>query len=365
MNRKKEKFTNQSVWFSENDINIDNKINLKNLHGFVLPHASTKYTGKIISHTLQFKPIKSFDTVIIIYYPVSNTENVDNKYYHEYFVPFMSLKYCIKKYWNINKKIKYIGIDLKNNKNINKLKLSNSLVVLSVDFSHHLTLQNALKLEDKAAHSLMFRNLEDNDYNNIIDHKLSFEYLYNYLQRDYEFQWIGRTRSPGLKGVGYLSFLLIKNTNKDNKKIDGYYVTVYDEQMNSRECLGRYDKNTNNLDNFIVEVINKAKTTSRLTGGNNLDIPVTNYTITYLYEEKHKNFIRGYHAIRIKDGALYLPDVFLENTFNNGKWINKTNKNWQHGDFDLNPTLEKLNTKGMTNNNNYILYKTEIEHYDI
>mgnify|MGYP001198951000 CR=1 FL=1 len=51
-------------------------------------------------------------------------------------------------------------------------------------------------------------------------------------------------------------------------------------------------------------------------------IPITNYTITYLYKEKKsQNFIRGYHAI-LKN-ALFLPGVFLENTYENGKWIKK------------------------------------------
>lgn len=352
---------NSLNWFSEKDIYIKNIISIKNLHGYVLPHASTKYTGKVISHTLQFKPVKTFDTIFIVYLPVFNKKNVKNRYYHEYYVPYMSLKYCIKKYWNINKKIKFIPINLKSNTNINKLKISKSLIILSVDFSHHLPLKQALKLEDKASHSLMFKNLENNYYNEIIDHKLTFKYLYDNLKGDYLFQWIGRTRSSGLKGVGYLSFLLRKNIEKKN--IDGYYVTVYDKDMNTRECLGRYTNDILNIDDFIDNVIYKAKTTSRLTNGTGLNVPVTNYTITYLYEDNDNDFIKGYHAIKIIDGALYLPDVFLENTYDNGVWINYDDKEWKYGEFNINYTLKKLNNKGRTNSNEYILYKTEVEHY--
>ena len=50
-------------------------------------------------------------------------------------------------------------------------------------------------------------------------------------------QWVGRTRSPGHKGVGYLSYLI-----RDNKFEDpsGIFVTVYDKNMNSKECLGEW-----------------------------------------------------------------------------------------------------------------------------
>ena len=354
----------KNMWFSNNDIQISNIINIRNLHGYILPHAGTKYTGKIISETLQFKPSKFFDKVYIVYYPSGKKENINNKYYHEYYVPFMSLKYVIHKYWNIKHKIKFIKIDLRNDKKINELVLENALVILSIDFSHHLNLITALKLEDKAAHSLMSRNLEDNQYNKIIDDKISLEYLYNYINNNYQFQWVGRTRSPGLKGVGYLSFLLRKTNN--TKKIDGYYVTVYDKNMNSRECLGKYDNHKRNLSKFIEEVIHKAKTTSRLTGGEHLNIPLITYSITYLHEEKHKNFKRGYHAIQMKNGALYLPDVFLENTYDNGTWINKNkDTKWEYGDFNLQPTLNHLNRKGNTNISDYILYATTVVYYDI
>jgi predicted class III extradiol MEMO1 family dioxygenase len=38
-------------WFDSKHIVLDNIIKLNNIHGYVLPHASTKYTGHIISHT--------------------------------------------------------------------------------------------------------------------------------------------------------------------------------------------------------------------------------------------------------------------------------------------------------------------------
>ena len=37
--------------------------------------------------------------------------------------------------------------------------------------------------------------------------------------------------------------------------------------------------------NLIDKVISLAKSTSRLTNGNFLEIPITNYTVTYLYRD--------------------------------------------------------------------------------
>ena len=48
------------MWFNKNDITFKKKISLDDLHGYVLPHAGTKHTGNIISHTLRFKPKKDF-----------------------------------------------------------------------------------------------------------------------------------------------------------------------------------------------------------------------------------------------------------------------------------------------------------------
>lgn len=34
------------MWFNKNDIILKNKILIEDLHGYVLPHSSTKHTGK-------------------------------------------------------------------------------------------------------------------------------------------------------------------------------------------------------------------------------------------------------------------------------------------------------------------------------
>ena len=90
-----------NIWYSDNDLKINESIELSDIHGYVLPHAGTKYTGNIISHTLQFKPTKFFDKIYIIYYPSHKKPNIDDEYYHEYYVPYSSLKYIVRYQWKI------------------------------------------------------------------------------------------------------------------------------------------------------------------------------------------------------------------------------------------------------------------------
>jgi len=180
--------------------------------------------------------------------------------------------------------------------------------------------------------------------------------------------------------------------------------------MNARECLGNWYNNNDkkwsleNQNELRDKVIRLAQTTSRLTGGTNMQIPVSNYTVTYLYKDKYKDkdkdkskdkstmntFIRGYHGIL--HNAFYLPEVFLENTFNNGRWIKDKDTTWQSGNtFNLEETFRQLNIKaGKTNmkkntrnnkkitkinkkitkntkynNSNYTLYSSNVIHYKI
>lgn len=362
-------------WFNKNDIQIDkNKlITLNNINGYVLPHAGTKYTSNILSHTLRFKPQKKFNKILIIYYPSNNTENVidhiiNKKYYHEYYVVYKTLEYVCKYIWDINN-ISFESINMRENNQVINYNTKNTLFIVSADFSHFLNLHKALKLEDCAAHMLMYRRFDVTKCTKIIDDAVSFKKLYEIIPKYWQLQWIGRSRSPGENGVGYLSFLIINTRIKHNKTPDGFFVTAYDKNMNSRECLGNTHNWNKKLEiNLINEVIHKASNTSRLTHGKYLNIPITNYTVTYLFKDTKNNFIRGYHAI-MKD-ALYLPDVFLENTFENGKFITKENKTWVLPTkiFNMNNTFSKLEEKAKTYNktrNNYTLFATIPYHYSI
>ena len=89
------------MWFNKKDLTIKPIININNLYGYVLPHAGTSYTGQIISHTLRFRPTKTINKIIILYYPASDTPDINIytrdgttlSYYHEYYVPWKSLDY--------------------------------------------------------------------------------------------------------------------------------------------------------------------------------------------------------------------------------------------------------------------------------
>ena len=363
-------------WFNKTNLSKPSSfITINKLYGYVLPHAGTAHTGHIISNTLRFKPshINKIKTIIIFYYPSQIKPNINNQYYHEYYVPWKSLQYVSKKWWK-NNNIKFIGINIKNNKYKKTIDFKTTLVVISADFSHFLPLQEAIKKENCAAHSLMLGQLQsDLSCNQVIDYKGTFIEVNKLLPKTSIYQWVGRTRSTGEKGVGYLSFLIREQENPNKKLPDGIFITAYDNTMQARECLGNwYDKNnkhwtSENETELKNKVIRLAGTTSRLTGGSNLDIPVTHYTITYLYIDKsntkNKKFIRGWHGILYN--AFYLPDVFLENTFNNGDWISNTDLIWKTGThFSMDETLNKLVNKAGGNNSNidYTLYSSNVVH---
>ena len=343
-------------WFNNRDIKQKPKIKLANLHGYILPHAGTKYTGEILSHTLRFRPTKNFDTIVIIYLPANNSPDM-GKYHHEYAVPFLALK-RIPQFTNK----KFIGYNMLSNNNIDlqSLKTNSTLFVISADFSHHLQLQPAIHAENCAVNSIMHRVFYPN-CTTVIDDARSFKKLYSIIPRDWVLQWVGRTRSLQERGVGYCSFLIRSPPDLEKHNPNGFFITAYDKEMNTRECLGNIMDWSMHLENLkLKEVVNKARTTSRLTGGKYLNIPVTNYTVTYLYREKKKKFIRGWHAI-YKD-AIYLPEVFLENTYNNGSWIKSSDKQWPKGNkFKFKDTIKKLYAKANKFNKNTRKRKMKIQ----
>ena len=349
------------MWFNKDDIHLHHDIKLENLHGYVLPHAGTKYTGHILSHTLRFKPTKKFENILIIYLPSNLKPNI-GKYYHEYYVPFKTLEM-------IYPDKKFIGYNIlqKPPSNISDLNKKNTLYVISADFSHHLPLQSAIYLENCAAHSLMHKELKQ-PCTRVVDDIRSFKKLYKLLP-NIVMQWVGRTRSSGDNGVGYLSFLLRDKVNLKKKIPDGFFVTAYDKNMKQRECLGNTRRWSPEKEEALKnKVIHLGGTTSRLTGGRDLPTTITNYTVTYLYKDQSKDFIRGWHAILKK--ALYLPDVFLENTFNNGTWIKSTDKKWpNNNNFSLTPTFNMLDNKAKSNISggsiDYQLFYSQDKHISI
>lgn len=361
------------MWFREKDL-IHHKIEkVEDIKGYVLPHASTQYTGNIISHTLRFKPKLYFTKVCILFSPAASKPNIGRQF-HEYYVVQKSFDYICKNIWHMKRDIQYIPFNIKKD-NIS-VNLEDTLIIISADFSHFLPLKKAIPLENCAAHSILQKYLHTK-CSDIIDTKNLFEKLYNIIPESWMFQWIGRTRSPGIKGVGYLSFLL-RDSNIINIP-DGIFVTAYDNKMRQRECLGIWFNKNNpytnkKVRNKINDVIFKAKTTSRLTNGKYLSSPIYGYSISYLYEDSTKKFIRGWHGI--KSDAFYLSDVFLENTFNNGKWISHYElthnlvTEWpQDNNFNISETLEKLSQKSgnlnMGNSYNYTLYQNKVIHYKL
>jgi hypothetical protein len=373
------------MWFNSKDIKHLNPIAV-DLHGYVLPHAGTQFTGSIISHTLRFRPIKKFKTIVILYYPATNDPDVMDLY-HEYYVPWKSLVSVF------GTEYMYKGYNIAANEYPMDYSIEDTLWVVSADFSHFMPFLEAIELENKAANSLMFKELFKT-YSNIVDNLHTFKALYNIIPDEWQLQWVGRDRSPGNRAVGYLSFLL-RDTARDTRHdvfIDGMFVTVYSTDMVARECQGRWFKKGNKQllnnvwsqsveDELIKEVIELGESESRLTGGTNIVRPLRHYSVTYLYKDTKHPFIRGWHGLL--HNAFYLPSVFLENTFPNGDWITASDNQWRNGSsFKLQKTFNKLNLKAgklntdklknvkLKNGNTrrltkqpYTLYSSKVVHY--
>ena len=392
-------------WFNSVDLlsSRDHKsqtIVLDDIYGYVLPHAGTKYTGKIIQHTLRFRPrnIEKTKRVYIYYYPANQTPDImlsvdendtaisddrviisslsmKTECHHELYVPFRSILHYFRS-WGVNiDSIKFIPVNIRNkvtskgnqtprqkqaqysaNTRRYRRLTNGDFYIISADFSHHKPFQYAISNENKAAHAIVTNSLlHPRDYINEIDDVRTFR-AFTKIHTNLSFQWIGRTRSPGENAVGYLSFLIRPVFNPSNNKnsIDGIFVTCYDSQMNARECLGEwfsiingYSWSLERENKFIEKVKNKAQNESRLTGGRGTNLPITRCVVTYLFKEhKQQPFIRGWHSIQTS--AIYLPDVLLEHAKEDGSWITDSDTMWNNNNnnvFDLTETLEELKRK--------------------
>ena len=215
----------------------------------------------------------------------------------------------------------------------------------------------------------------------VVDEADTFQLLYTLIPPSWMLQWVGRSRSGGEKAVGYLSFLLREKPVPEEHLPDSVFITALDGQMRQRECLGKWFSSakpwTQNTENTLLnKVVREANTTSRLLPG--ATDPVSHYTVTYLYKDTLHPFIRGWHGIRF--GAFYLPDVLLENTFNNGTWITSQDRDWDQRrspsekrcrckgmpTFDMDETLKNLSEKsGGSGDQTYTLYRAHVFHHDV
>ncbi len=393
------------------------------IYGYVLPHAGTTYTADIIQHTLRFRSsltardFSNIQHVVIFYYPAEHTENIVVKggkaglerYYHEYYVPWKSIEICGKL-----SSCKFYGYNVRDNKTTlpnNQLDPTwkigiDTLFIISADFSHFLKTQPAIELENRAAMALCYQQWSWPDLETAVDNVATFKHVFSLFSAEQHtntvnptLHWIGRTRSPGTNGVGYLSFLITNtakpqiynptigfklNNSRGNRFPDGLFVTCYDTGFVARECLGKWFDSARQPQQIfvavaekelVIDVLSKAQNTSRLTGGARLEIPVKYYTITYLYKvgNPREKFIRGWHGV-LANGAFYLPDVFLENTYENGNWIKSTNLEWPKPasttGFNMKPTLLSLGHKAQLlnnqiNSNSYELYDCYVKHVSL
>jgi hypothetical protein len=107
--------------------------------------------------------------------------------------------------------------------------------------------------------------------------------------------------------------------------------------------------------------------------------------VTYLFRARDREFIRGWHGV-LANGAFYLPDVFLENTFESGQWITGNNIEWPQTQtnltnrknmnmhmhmnkrFNMRPTMASLSRKAGSstiNTGTYELYDGYVKHIEL
>lgn len=349
------------MWFQKkilDRISMPQLITLNELRGFVLPHAGVEHTWPVLAHTFRFQPSYQVTEVLIFYLPASAEPDVKNEF-HEFFVVRKVCEYFMRKWWGIRARIRFIGVNIANIANIASISYNSlsptSFVVISSDFSHFLDMSDAISLENRAAHALEFKQFKHPTVRHVVDDGRTFSYVFNHvLPSNFNLQWVGRSRSASQKGVGYLSFLIIDSSVPIDDSPVGAFVTCFDVNMNARECLGVWFNNQDDaheaVHRLFNDVVQKASTTSRLTGGRFLEVPVKFCTVTYLFPEDSRNFVRGWHGVRgVRTRAFYLPEVFLEHTFENGHWIEPENKEWPRvqslDQFDFQPTFEQLSSK--------------------
>ena len=335
-------------WFNASDLTpAETPIILNELRGYVLPHAPTKESGNIISHTLRFQPGKPVSTVVILY--CSGRETMDvvfptgESYHHELYVPLLCMEWALDQ-WKVDRAtVRIVAVNvmkpLPSEFAVAK-KRDSTIVVVSAGFSHGAPMNLALEAENVAAQALQFKNLEDRFMDGVVDDPRTFAALFYHFP-DLGLQWVGRTRS--LTGAGHLTFLIVEAFHP-KEEVTALFVTVYDANMRARESLGEWFGvyTLEKEEAWVQKVLRLAETTSRLTNGAHRSVPVNYCTVTYLYKTTLTPFIRGWHSV--KGNLTYLAQVFLENTFDNGVWINDSEQTvWQaDGIFRMDRTLVRM-----------------------
>lgn len=339
------------------------------LRGFVLPHAGVQHTWPVLAHTFRFRPTMHIKQVAIFYLP----SQPETDYVHEYDVVRQVCDYFMRNWWGITDVIRFVGVNVLENHvrfDDNHVRFDETFVVISSDFSHFLPFSEAIPLENRAAHALLFKQWRHPSVRKAVDDGRTFEFVFEYLlPSSYFLRWVGRSRSAGEHGVGYLSFLILDASRLNQEEPVSVFVTCFDDTMTARECLGEWftpisDRRAVTANLFRM-VVKNGQTTSRLTGGRFTERPIKYCMITYLFPDRSaRGFVRGWHGVRGQN-AFYLPDVFLENTFENGEWIDETQDiEWQptqeFDKFDMRPTLHMLASKASKSSKAYS-YDSPIE----
>lgn len=334
------------MWFETQHLQRHQPVVTEDMLGVALPHAGTAHCGHVLSHTLRFRPRVVPLKFVLLYLPAQRTPDADSEAptwlapqhrHHEVVVPLLAMLHL----WPSTVKASWTFYDV--SRDIPR-GMTGTFVVVSSDWSHFRQFSAVRHAEDAAASALTHGSFIRPD---IVDSLPAFRF--GTLPHT-SWQWVGRSRSVGMRGVGYLSFLLRRDPVSLRGTV-GFFVTGYGPSFQARECLGEYEDVTlRGLRTLVQKVRRLAATQSpRLSPhAKAIDARDVNMVVSLLYPSKLTQFIRGWHTVRAC-GATYLSNVFLEHTHESGIWMDATYDTWvppyHQLQFDMKHTLKQLMLK--------------------
>ena len=365
-------------WFSPRDLPLHprRRTTVDGMRGISLPHAGTRHCGHVLAHALRFVPPAMPTRIVVVYQPVSPTPNVLKEHtrnahrgfplpaehaYHEALVPV----YAMCTLWPEVRGASWAFV------NVNAREPppphdeadteEGAFVVVSCDWSHHLPMNEAMPLEDRAVVALQHGKLDSAAARAAMDSVGAFKVAQQIRPNPGPFvwQWVGRSRSGGERGVGYLAFLLRRTDVEGASK---YFVSAYDEEFRLRECLGTSGTSGKNPTQAELRDLMRrvARSGSRARPRLNRDLGpgrVPYLTVTAMYDDEpapgagaavvENEFIRGWHSVSAC-GATYVASVFLKHVFEGGGWIHADATKWHSSATTTKPDTEKDAKKDAT-----------------
>ena len=342
----------RATWFRAAHLKPHARIVVDDMVGLCLPHAGTLHCGSVLSHALRFAPSRPPARFVLLYVPAQSVPDADAEApawvpaehrHHEVVVPLRAVLHLWPELAEAGK-ARWHFHDASSTKRAPSPR--GAFVVVSCDGSHHMSFVEARRLEDAAAAAVGHGSFEAVD-RRALDALAAFRIG---TPNGHSWQWVGRSRSRGERGVGYLAFLL-RRLPRTFQRVRGVFVTAYGPDFHTRECLGEFGEVTAATVTALAQRVRRRASGAhpRLAPSRGaLPSARVRLTVALLTPSRRGVFVRGWHAIRAC-GATFLSVVFLEHTDESGAWIGARAASWppraQGVPFDLAPTFQRLRNK--------------------